>query len=233
MFRLFQILEDALNLAESKGISRNRIMLDVGLDPAQYRKYFRENKLLSDTMLERLSNSPFIPYTYEELRLFKAEDEYPEVKTALLLPSFRGYHRFLQRRIFERMRELGLTIHALAEVLNVPIEDALDYLALRARHFSEDESKEIADFLSMSVEEFNKLVDRQSKLQDLMTNNFIQDYNAGDDSFKLGFIRGIEYIEHLLRLGNVFQQHWMTEQDQEKKRYLLLKELNIIKQKEL
>lgn len=62
------------------GYSKHRILLDVGVDPAQFHSYKRAGRLLSDDMLIRLGQSPLIPATTKKLLAWKALASYsPEV----------------------------------------------------------------------------------------------------------------------------------------------------------
>jgi hypothetical protein len=74
---LFNRLEALFAEAEQNtGLKKHRILLDAGIDPAQYRAYKRASRALSDDMLERLGNSPYINATVERLRAWKAIDEF-------------------------------------------------------------------------------------------------------------------------------------------------------------
>jgi hypothetical protein len=61
---------------ERTGVSRDRILLNCGIDPAQYRSYLRAGRLLSDAMLERLSQSEELRIKLTSLKGWRALDEY-------------------------------------------------------------------------------------------------------------------------------------------------------------
>jgi hypothetical protein len=69
---------DALFLEVEKrtGLKKHRILLEAGIDPAQYRAYRRANRILSDDMLERLGNSEHVHVSTERLKAWKAIDEF-------------------------------------------------------------------------------------------------------------------------------------------------------------
>lgn len=62
------------------GYTRHRILLEAGVDPAQFHAYKRAGRLLSDDTLTRLGQSPLIPATTKKLFAWKALASYsPEV----------------------------------------------------------------------------------------------------------------------------------------------------------
>lgn len=62
--------------AEKTGEKRSRIIINTGIDPAQYRAYQKANRLLSDDMLQRIANTYPQTTTLEELRARKALEQY-------------------------------------------------------------------------------------------------------------------------------------------------------------
>ena len=55
---LFDRLESLfLEMEKRTGLKKHRILLEAGIDPAQYRAYKRANRALSDDMLDRLGKS--------------------------------------------------------------------------------------------------------------------------------------------------------------------------------
>lgn len=79
------VLHDTLNAyfkeleAKKPDLTPYKVALEVGLDPNQLRKSLG-GKSFSDNILEKLSMYPGFPYTFKELRLMRAKDEYPELE---------------------------------------------------------------------------------------------------------------------------------------------------------
>lgn len=83
--KLIDYVEQLFNKqAERTGEKRSRLLLNTGVDPAQYRAYHKANRLLSDDMLERIASTYPDMTTYEELKARKAIDQYGSqvIKTA-------------------------------------------------------------------------------------------------------------------------------------------------------
>lgn len=78
---LFERLEALFVEVESMtGLKKHRVLLEAGIDPAQYRAYKRASRPLSDDMLARLGSSPNVHVSVERLRAWKAIDEFgPDV----------------------------------------------------------------------------------------------------------------------------------------------------------
>lgn len=76
---LFERLENLfLEIEKRTGLKKNRVLLEAGIDPAQYRAYKRANRVLSDDMLERLGKSSSVHLTVQRLKAWKAIDEFGE-----------------------------------------------------------------------------------------------------------------------------------------------------------
>lgn len=65
-----------LEVEQRTGLKKHRILLEAGIDPAQYRAYKRANRILSDDMLERLGNSEHVHISMDRLKAWKAIDEF-------------------------------------------------------------------------------------------------------------------------------------------------------------
>lgn len=65
-----------LEIEKRTGLKKHRILLEAGIDPAQFRAYRRANRILSDDMLERLGNSEHVHISIERLKAWKAIDEF-------------------------------------------------------------------------------------------------------------------------------------------------------------
>lgn len=65
-----------LEIEKRTGLKKHRILLEAGIDPAQYRAYRRANRILSDDMLERLGNSEHVHISIDRLKAWKAIDEF-------------------------------------------------------------------------------------------------------------------------------------------------------------
>ena len=65
-----------LEIEQIKGLKKHRILLEAGIDPAQYRAYKRANRALSDDMLDRLGKSEHVHLSTERLKAWKAIDEF-------------------------------------------------------------------------------------------------------------------------------------------------------------
>jgi len=65
-----------LDIEQRTGLKKHRILLEAGIDPAQYRAYRRANRILSDDMLERLGNSEHVHISMDRLKAWKAIDEF-------------------------------------------------------------------------------------------------------------------------------------------------------------
>lgn len=78
---LFDRLESLFQEVEQRtGMKKHRILLEAGIDPAQYRAYKRVLRPLSDDMLERLGKSHHIHLSTIRLKAWKAIDAFgPEV----------------------------------------------------------------------------------------------------------------------------------------------------------
>jgi len=74
---LFDRLESLfLEMEKRTGLKKHRILLEAGIDPAQYRAYKRANRALSDDMLDRLGKSEQVHLSIERLKAWKAIDEF-------------------------------------------------------------------------------------------------------------------------------------------------------------
>jgi hypothetical protein len=74
---LFERLENLFSEIEKRtGLKKNRVLLEAGIDPAQYRAYKRASRVLSDDMLERLGKSSSVHVSVECLKAWKAIDEF-------------------------------------------------------------------------------------------------------------------------------------------------------------
>jgi|GEM_PF-1610866 len=74
---LFDRLEALfLEMEKRTGLKKHRILLEAGIDPAQYRAYKRAGRVLSDDMLERLGKSEHTAVSIERLKAWKAIDEF-------------------------------------------------------------------------------------------------------------------------------------------------------------
>lgn len=74
---LFDRLEALfLEMEKRTGLKKHRILLEAGIDPAQYRAYKRANRALSDDMLDRLGKSEHVHISVERLKAWKAIDEF-------------------------------------------------------------------------------------------------------------------------------------------------------------
>jgi hypothetical protein len=78
---LFERLETLfLEIEQKTGLKKNRILLEAGIDPAQYRAYKRASRVLSDDMLDRLGKSPYVHVSPERLKAWKAIEAFgPDV----------------------------------------------------------------------------------------------------------------------------------------------------------
>lgn len=65
-----------LEMEQRTGLKKHRILLEAGIDPAQYRAYKRASRCLSDDMLDRLGKSSHVHLSVERLRAWKAIDEF-------------------------------------------------------------------------------------------------------------------------------------------------------------
>lgn len=65
-----------LEIEQKTGLKKHRVLLEAGIDPAQYRAYKRASRSLSDDMLERLGNSEQVHVSVERLKAWKAIDEF-------------------------------------------------------------------------------------------------------------------------------------------------------------
>jgi len=65
-----------LEIEQRTGLKKHRVLLEAGIDPAQYRAYKRANRVLSDDMLERLGKSEHVHISMERLKAWKAIDEF-------------------------------------------------------------------------------------------------------------------------------------------------------------
>lgn len=75
--KLIDYIEQIFNEhAEQTGEKRSRIIINTGIDPAQYRAYQKANRLLSDDMLQRIAHTYPQATTLEELRARKALEQY-------------------------------------------------------------------------------------------------------------------------------------------------------------
>lgn len=75
--RLFERLESLFDeIEKNTGMSKHRVLLEAGVDPAQFRAYRRAERLLSDDMLTRLGQSEHFPVSKKRLMAWKAIDEY-------------------------------------------------------------------------------------------------------------------------------------------------------------
>lgn len=70
-----RLIEEA---CKRTGLKRDRLLLNAGLDPAQYRRYVRENRLFSDVMLDRFAEHADFQTTIEQLYGWRILDEYGE-----------------------------------------------------------------------------------------------------------------------------------------------------------
>ena len=69
-----------LEMEKRTGLKKHRILLEAGIDPAQYRAYKRAGRALSDDMLDRLGKSEYVHVSIERLKAWKAIDEFgPDV----------------------------------------------------------------------------------------------------------------------------------------------------------
>lgn len=73
--RLDELFED---IEEQTGLSRHRLLIEMGLDPTQYRAYRKAGRLLSDPMLISIAKSSLCTYTLNTLMAWKALSEYGE-----------------------------------------------------------------------------------------------------------------------------------------------------------
>ncbi|WP_373533250.1 hypothetical protein [Vampirovibrio sp.] len=74
---MFDRLESLfLEMEQRTGLKKHRILLEAGIDPAQYRAYKRASRCLSDDMLDRLGKSSHVHLSVERLRAWKAIDEF-------------------------------------------------------------------------------------------------------------------------------------------------------------
>jgi hypothetical protein len=65
-----------LEMEQRTGLKKHRILLEAGIDPAQYRAYKRAGRCLSEDMLDRLGKSSHVHLSVERLRAWKAIDEF-------------------------------------------------------------------------------------------------------------------------------------------------------------
>ncbi|WP_303674559.1 hypothetical protein [Vampirovibrio chlorellavorus] len=65
-----------LEIEQKTGLKKHRILLEAGIDPAQYRAYKRASRSLSDDMLERLGKSEQVHVSVTRLKAWKAIDEF-------------------------------------------------------------------------------------------------------------------------------------------------------------
>ena len=74
---LFDRLEALfLEMEKRTGLKKHRILLEAGIDPAQYRAYKRADRALSDDMLDRLGKSEHVHISVERLKAWKAIDQF-------------------------------------------------------------------------------------------------------------------------------------------------------------
>ncbi len=100
---LFERLEQLFSEIEAKtGLKKNRVLLEAGIDPAQYRAYKRASRLLSDDMLDRLGKSAHVHIPAARLKAWKAIDAFgPDV-------------------INESMQVLGEPVESMPAVAQIP-----------------------------------------------------------------------------------------------------------------
>jgi hypothetical protein len=65
-----------LEMEQRTGLKKHRILLEAGIDPAQYRAYKRASRCLSEDMLDRLGKSSHVHLSVERLKAWKALDEF-------------------------------------------------------------------------------------------------------------------------------------------------------------
>ena len=71
--RLIDTLERLFEEQEKQhGLSKNRALLNAGIDPTQYQAYKKANRLLTNEMLERLGKTGAVGLSTEELIARKA-----------------------------------------------------------------------------------------------------------------------------------------------------------------
>lgn len=68
----FEILE------EQTGLSKHRLLIEIGLDPTQYRAYKKAGRLPSASMLHTIARSPWCKLSLNTLLAWKALSEYGE-----------------------------------------------------------------------------------------------------------------------------------------------------------
>jgi len=66
------------DIEAENGLSKHRILIELGLDPNQFRAYRKAGRTLSNPMLVSISNSQLCPYTLNTLLAWKALQEYGE-----------------------------------------------------------------------------------------------------------------------------------------------------------
>jgi hypothetical protein len=72
-------IDDMLSdIEEETGLSKHRLLIELGLDPTQFRAYRKAGRVLSNPMLVSISKSPLCPYTLNTLMAWKALQEFGE-----------------------------------------------------------------------------------------------------------------------------------------------------------
>lgn len=82
--RLDELFE---SIEKKTGFSKQRILIELGLDPSQFRAYKKANRLPSSPMLASIAKSSLCPLSITTLTAWKALQEYGEeviVKAAKL-----------------------------------------------------------------------------------------------------------------------------------------------------
>lgn len=64
------------SIEKKTGLSKQRILIELGLDPAQFRAYKKANRVPSNPMLISISKSSLCPYSITTLSAWKALHEY-------------------------------------------------------------------------------------------------------------------------------------------------------------
>jgi transcriptional regulator with XRE-family HTH domain len=122
---------------ENSGLSRNRILLDVGIDPAQMRASLSGRRPVPDSLLERLAESAYIDVSLETLKGWRAADEYRggELVEALCAREWSDLIEAARQgkvpkqviaellKAVEPEVSLGITSESLLEKLFLPIEN--------------------------------------------------------------------------------------------------------------
>ena len=102
MKRIISEIERILGEVEKNhGIKKSRLLLDVGIDPAQYRAYVRDDRVFSDTMLQRFAKSPYIGIKYDDLKAITALDEYTPEQLAAAQKLLENYPNFVTSNLSE------------------------------------------------------------------------------------------------------------------------------------